>query len=120
MTYIQGQDTITGLFSIITFVDMLSGTGVNLLLTLVFNRSLKLQGIVVGLPFFLAATLLAIVALVVFSVHVTPAQSLESSGSSTLQGDNSATSTARPGTPLEAPKSPDTAQQEDPLIVEID
>lgn len=78
----------------------MSGTVVNILLTLLFNHSLNLEGIGVGLPFFLASFLLAVVAVVVFSVNAIPLQTLESSGSSTRPA-------IRPGTPLETPKSPD-------------
>ena len=107
MTHRPGEDTITGLFTVITLVDMVSGTVVNFLLTLLFNQSLNLEGIGVGLPFFLAAFLLLVVAGVVFSVNATPLQTLESSGSSTLHENSPTTPIVRPGTPLETPKNPD-------------
>src|SRR5882757_3620642 len=97
MTHSPGEDTITRLFSVITLVDMVSGTGVNFLLTWVFTQSLKLEGIGVGLPFFLAALLLAlvatVVAVVICSTDATTRQELEGSSSSTYEEDRSAAPT---------------------------
>jgi hypothetical protein len=78
-------------------------------LTFVFKESLKLEGLGVGLPFFVAASLLAVVAVVVFSAippRLTPQQTPDSSRCSALEDDSSINSTVQPSTPVESPKSP--------------
>jgi hypothetical protein len=72
MTSEQGQDNVTGLFSAITLMDIIAGPSLNYVLAFTFKQGLKLGGVCIGLPFFSAAMLFAIVTAIVFSVSHTP------------------------------------------------
>ena len=82
MTSVQGQDNVTGLFSAIGLMDVIAAPTLNYLLAVTFKEGLRFGGVWVGLPFFSAAMLFAIVTAVVFSVDDTPIKTAVASGSS--------------------------------------
>ena len=117
ITHAPGLDTTTGLFSAITLMDMIGGAAVNLSLGKLFGFGLKRGGIWLRLPFFFAGLLLAVIAVIVFIVDVTPLlqeqEQAESLSSPTLE---ETTSSTQPNTPQEPPKSPDDTTTQVDLI----
>jgi hypothetical protein len=95
-------DNTTGLFTVIYYMDLAGGSLViNYILAVLFKEGLQLGPIWIGLPFFFAATLWLVVALVVFYVKDIPLEKTQSSSSSTVEDESLATSSTQVDTPQE-------------------
>jgi hypothetical protein len=84
MTSEQGQENTTGLFAAIDLMDIIAGPTINYLLALTFKEGQSIGGRWVGLPFFSAAILFAVVTFVVFSVGNTQVENREGAASPIL------------------------------------
>lgn len=98
---------------------MLGGAIVSRLLGKSYEIGLQHGGVLLRLPFFLAASMLGTVAGVALSVNISRSSDPENSGSSALEGAGSRQSTTQPTAPPETPKSPTTHENHQSTFYEI-
>jgi hypothetical protein len=72
MTEDPTNDNITGLFTIIYYMDLAGGASINFILAVSFTEGLKRGGRWIGLPFFCAALVWSVVAFITLCVKVMP------------------------------------------------
>jgi hypothetical protein len=104
MTEDPTNDNITGLFTIIYYMDLAGGASINFILAVSFTEGLKRGGRWIGLPFFCAALVWSVVAFITLCVKVMPLNIVQRPSSSTSQLGSSASSELLLGVSAERPE----------------
>jgi len=66
----SSKDRVTGPFAIITFMDLLGGWLINLILAKSLAMGIRIGGLLLGLPLLVAACIWGLVSVIVISVSV--------------------------------------------------